>query len=88
MTEQVHADELRITVEMGDDYQPSDRLAAALSELQDALSETDDEVTGFGFEPIRSFSYNSLLGGSGTGSSYPKIETSYPKVEGSSVFKF
>lgn len=46
----VAADQLRISVEVGDEYEPSDRVAAALRELHDALaaeSETDSDVEGF-----------------------------------------
>lgn len=79
MTERVQADQLRITVEMGDEYDPSDRIAAALAELAEALADDndddDDEVAGFGFEPVRSFTFNSL-----SASSVPSI--SLPKAEG------
>lgn len=48
MTTPVTPDQLRITVEMGDGYQPSDRLAAALTELTAALAEADEaEVSGY-----------------------------------------
>ena len=45
---------------MGDDYQPSERVEAALTELQQAL--TEDDVAGFSllqFEIQRSFAFNS-----------------------------
>ena len=88
MTEHVETSELRITVEMGDDFQPSDRLTAALSELAATLADADDEVSGFGFEPIRSFTYTSLLGGStSTGVNFPKVDNWIDKSS-TNVFKF
>ncbi|HSL57652.1 MAG TPA: hypothetical protein VK866_07415 [Acidimicrobiales bacterium] len=42
------SDQLRISIEMGDEYQPTSRLRAALDELGAALAELDDaEVAGF-----------------------------------------
>ncbi len=50
---------------MGDDYQPSDRVAAALTELTAALQEDESEVRGFNnFEEVkvtRTLSFDSLL---------------------------
>ena len=69
----VESDQLRVVVEMGDDYQPSDRLSAALSELAAALEESDDDdVQGFGFQApeiqLRSFTFDSFgRGVPGTG---------------------
>lgn len=53
--ETIGTDELRITIEAGDDYHASPRLAAALEELATALeeSETDDEVSGFGMAEFK-----------------------------------
>ena len=40
--------ELRIAIEMGEGYEPTPRLAAAIEELHGALAEIDgDEVQGF-----------------------------------------
>ncbi len=49
MTTSVKPNQPRVNIEMGDGYQASDRLRAALGELQDALAEVDDgaEVEGF-----------------------------------------
>lgn len=47
MTSPVQPDQLRISIEMGEQYQPSDRLSAALDELAAALAETESEVAGF-----------------------------------------
>jgi hypothetical protein len=62
----VAADQLRLSVEMGDDFQPSPRLAAALTELTAALEdESEADVEGFtaGIEKIeiavRSLSFDS-----------------------------
>jgi len=48
----VAADQLRIAVEMGEDYEPTERVAKALAELTTALAEADaanadDDVQGF-----------------------------------------
>lgn len=44
----VATDEMRISVEIGDDYEPSERVGAALRELQEALAEeSGDDVQGF-----------------------------------------
>jgi hypothetical protein len=81
MTNPVNADQLRVTVEMGDDYQPSERLAAALTELGAALTETDDDVGGFGYDPLRSFLFSSGSPAAYQGEVIPKLEA-FPKVEG------
>lgn len=41
-------DQIRITIEMGADYQPSERLASLLGELQAEIS--DDEVSGYALD--------------------------------------
>ncbi|HSL57821.1 MAG TPA: hypothetical protein VK866_08260 [Acidimicrobiales bacterium] len=72
MTTPVQPDQLRVTIEMGDDYQPTDRLRAALDELGAALAAADGtEVEGFllGNPHLRSFrtlSYDSLTAGQWT----------------------
>ena len=66
MTTPVQPDQLRISIEMGDDYQPSDRLGAALGELAAALAdeESDGEVEGFYYRyeltNFSALSYDSL----------------------------
>jgi hypothetical protein len=59
----IGSNELAIIVEMGDDFEPGNRTAAALSELAEALNEEHgEEVSGFNFEkpsPVRSFSFMS-----------------------------
>ena len=56
----VATDQMRISVEVGEEYQPSDRVGAALAELRDALAEESDETEGFGFAPLRlTFSFDS-----------------------------
>ncbi len=75
MTKPVRNDQLRVTVEMGDGYEPSDQLASALAQLSAALSgDTQAEVEGFmgNFEiQDRSFSFDSLkLGDPGTTSKW------------------
>ncbi len=49
MTTPIEPDQLRISIEMGDDYQPSDRLGDAFAELAAALQEVEagSEVEGF-----------------------------------------
>ncbi len=47
MTAPINSDQLRINVEMGDDYQPSPNLAAALTALEAALGDPETEVEGF-----------------------------------------
>lgn len=48
MTTPVQPGQLRVSIEMGDGYQPSDRLRAAIEDLRAALAETEDaEVEGF-----------------------------------------
>jgi len=49
MTSPVQPDQLRISIEMGDQYQPSERLGAALGELASALgsADADADVEGF-----------------------------------------
>jgi len=57
----IGSDELVVTVEMGDDFEPGTRTAAALSELVDALQEEHgDDVSAFSYEKpqaLRSFSF-------------------------------
>lgn len=57
----VGKDELIVVVEMGDDFEPGTRTAAALAELADALeAEHGDDVSGFAsptIEPVRSFGF-------------------------------
>lgn len=66
MTEPVNPDQLRISIEMGDSYQPSPNLAAALTALEAALADPEAEVEGFlgNFEiqdfKARTISYDSL----------------------------
>ncbi len=59
----IGSNELAIIVEMGDDFEPGNRTAAALSELAEALDEEHgEEVSGFSFEKLaalRSFSFMS-----------------------------
>lgn len=57
----VAADELRVTVEMGDDFTPSDEVQTALDNLRDALAAESDDVEGFEFglkAPVRNMSFN------------------------------
>lgn len=67
------ADQLRVTVEMGDDFVPSPRVAKALDELAEALRAGDEEeVAGFRMEELkvtyRSWGFDSLgMGGTTTG---------------------
>ena len=53
--------DLVVSVEMGDDFEPGSRTAAALNELADALNEEHgDEVSGFEYQKpaaLRSFSF-------------------------------
>lgn len=49
-----------MTVEMSEDFEPGERTAAALAELVAALEEEHgdgDEVSGFTFQPVGSFSF-------------------------------
>ena len=58
--ETIGAGELAITVEMGNEFEPGARTAAALQELVQALHEEHgDQVAGFSMEPqpVRSFSF-------------------------------
>ena len=49
-----------VTIEMGDGYEPSDRLKAAVRELDQALAEAHaDEVQGFEYEEIQ-FTYQKI----------------------------
>jgi hypothetical protein len=82
MATPVHPEQLRISIEMGEAYEPTDRLSAALAELAAALGEAeaaDDEVQGFikggnGEMPaFRTLSYDSLGLKGSTGSIAPKI---------------
>ena len=62
MNEQQQAigtDEMVVTVEMGDGFEPGSRTAAALGELVAALHEEHgDDVAGYQkVEPLRSFSF-------------------------------
>jgi len=61
--EAIGSNELAVIVEMGDDFEPGSRTAAALHELAEALNEEHgDEVAGFRYEkpePLRSFSFMS-----------------------------
>ena len=64
MNEQEQAigtDEMVVTIEMGDGFEPGSRTAAALGELVAALHEEHgDDVGGFNsqkIEPLRSFSF-------------------------------
>ena len=62
----VAADELRIMVEMGDDFTPSAELQTALDDFRSVLESESSEVAGFIFEvisahvvaPTRSFSFS------------------------------
>ena len=61
----VAADQMRIAVEIGEEYEPSDRIAAALTELHSALAEDSEEVAGFGMFDLTpvSFIYDSSRSG-------------------------
>ena len=81
MTAPVNPDQLRITIEMGDDYQPSPDLAAALTALDAALRDPGTEVEGFkmgNFEiqdfKARTISFDSLKLGSPEGDGYIKFD--------------
>jgi hypothetical protein len=74
---------------MGDEYQPSDRLRAALGELHAALAETDDsEVGGFIYlenlagAQVRSFTHEHVEN--------TRVGTTAPKLDRhtNDVFKF
>ena len=70
----VTANELRITVEMGDEYVPSDELQSALDNLRDVLEAETDDVAGFGFEkpaPMRNLTFT--VGGRNNGLTYGSI---------------
>lgn len=88
MTTPVNPDQLRVSIEMGDDYQPSDRLRAALGELVDALAdgEPDAEVSGyllqFEIQDFKAVTYDSALPTGQQGSVFPKVELR------AGVFKF
>ena len=62
----VAADQMRISVEVGDEYEPGERVAAALAELRDALQEDEDGDDVAGFLSLNftqfSFQYDSLQG--------------------------
>lgn len=71
----VAADQLRIAVEMGEDYEPTERVAKALAELTTALAESDaenaeDDVEGFldyltiTMTNVRPFVFDSRMPGS------------------------
>lgn len=89
MTKPVQPDQLRISIEMGDEYQPSDRLGAALGELAAALAEeeSDSEVSGyllqFEIQMFKALSYDSTSPTGQRGSVFPKVEY---KVDG--IYKF
>lgn len=54
--DEVGPNDLMIVVQKGTAYQPSERMAAALSELAEALAaEETAEVAGYAFEPAMSF---------------------------------
>lgn len=64
MTAPVRPDQLRISIEMGDDYQPSPELASAFEQLAAALA--DGEVQGyqlgnFEIQIFKSFSFDSAV---------------------------
>lgn len=88
MTTPVNPDQLRVTVEMGDQFQPSERLADALTELQASLASIEEaEVEGFAapspnLSRVGSFAFDSKINITkpGDGSVYPKVQDS--------VFKF
>ena len=95
MTTPVNPDQLRISIEMGDEYQPSDRLSAALVELATTLAEeeSDAEVAGFrlgNFEiqDFKALSYDSASPAGSKGSVFPKVETAYIDKSGFGVFTF
>ena len=83
MTQPINSDQLRISVEMGDDYQPSPNLAAALTALHAALQDPESEVQGFdklgNFEiqdfTARTISFDSLKLG-------PAARVRYAKYDG------
>lgn len=62
----VAAEDLRITVEMGDEFTPSAELQTALDDLRSVLETESSETVGFMFEvisahvvaPTRSFSFS------------------------------
>lgn len=96
MTAPVNPDQLRISIEMGDDYQPSDRLGAALGELAAALAdeESDAEVSGFDklgnfeIQDFKALSYDSASPAGSKGSVFPKVERSLQGKGAFGVFKF
>ena len=56
-SDELASDELRISIEMGPDYKPTDRVRTALEELSKALAEADanaftDEVVGYAAVPL------------------------------------
>ena len=56
-SDELAADELRISIEMGPEHEPTDRVRAALEELTQALAEADadaftDEVVGYAAAPL------------------------------------
>lgn len=59
----LRTNDLVVSVEMGDDFEPGSRTAAALNELVEALNEEHgDEVSGFSYQKpaaLRSFSFMS-----------------------------
>lgn len=65
MTTPLRPDQLRISIEMGDDYDASPRLRAALDELAAALEEDSAEVEGYSWnheiQDFRVFSFDSSL---------------------------
>ena len=68
---------ISVTIEIGPGYRANSRLAAAISELQDALHEAhgDDEVSGFA-------KYDGIDGESND------AFVSWPRVGGNRVFSF
>ncbi len=94
MTTPVNPDQLRVSVEMGDDYQPSDRLRSALDELAAALADdgSDAEVSGFYYKyelkDFKVLSYDSTSPIGEQGSVVPMGETGSIDKTSPYVFKF
>ena len=91
MTTPVQPDQVCISIEMGDEYQPSERLAAALGELAATLAEeeSDSEVSGYrlGTFEIQDFKALSFDSTSATGLKGEVILKVVNKSE-PAVFKF
>jgi hypothetical protein len=95
MTAPVNPDQLRISIEMGDDYQPSDRLSAALGELAATLAEeeSDAEVSGFqewdmDWGGFKALSFDSIGTAGSRGRVFPKVERSLQGKGAFEVFWF